>query len=900
MPHTARRTSIAAKPMFRLSIGLAMLFGVALAANAGELGRTVKIAIPAQPLASALQMLAKQADIQIMFAPGIAAGIKAPAVSGAMSARRALGLLLKTTALEFHADGPDTVVVRRRLPQSTASPHVSATNADTSAATTTLQEVVVTAQKRPEIVRYVPMSISVVTSSDLAASHIASYADLSRVVPSLSFSSLGGEGLSNLQIRGISSQAGTATVATYIDDVSLTTRNLYSEGAPEPRVFDLQRIEVLRGPQGTLYGASALGGVIRFITNQPVLNQFRGDAFAEGAGVSHGGMDWDLRGTVNIPLADNRAALRLGVERGVDSGYVNVLPLLPGGSEIPRSNRNDWTVSHAALLLELTDNLSATAAVFYQRYHTDDTDVVALSPNTPGPYYATKGLLEPGTDELAVPSVTIHWDMGAADLTSVTAFYHRNFARVNDLTVGNSESIAAGSVSNPALAAVVFNLPSADYLNTRVNQFSEEARLESKPFSPGDGIPVTWLLGGFFSNDRTYLIDTQPIFGMNATFARYGADPQNPNDLSGGFPNDFANDLSFLATRNYHTREYAGFGQATYHFGETLRLTAGLRYQVANEVFDHMANYYYSACDPSVGGPGCPATDHATGHFHALTPKVAVDWDISPDVTLYGNITKGFRLGSENRPVPLYGDPNLDPNVPGVNSTRADLRYLGLASVPASFRPDSLWNYELGTKSALLNRHLLLDLSAFYIRWTDIQQTINLISSGYNFQANAGSATSKGVELAAKALLPGGFTLEASAGYTKATLDSGVVINGVVVNNTFAGEDVPGVPRWSGNFAAQYQFTVASALLFVRGEANFVGSSHGTLVTTDPDYQRPAYSLFQASAGATIGRYDISIFGKNLTNDDKIIQRPNILNAGFDEGYRIAPKTIGANVSVKF
>jgi outer membrane receptor protein involved in Fe transport len=899
MPSIARCTSIGARSIRRFSFGLALLLGVALVANAGELGRTVKIAIPAQPLASALRTLAKQADIQIMFAPGIAAGINAPAVSGAMSARRALDLLLKTTGLEFKADGPDTVVVRRPL-QSTASQPVPGTNTDGVAIAGTLQEVVVTAQKRPEIVRYVPMSISVVTSSDLAASHVGSYEDLSRVVPNLSFSTLGGEGLSNLQIRGISSQAGTATVATYIDDVSLTTRNLYSEGAPEPRVFDLQRIEVLRGPQGTLYGASALGGVVRFITNQPVLNKFSGDAFAEGAGVSHGGTDWDLRGTVNIPLATDRAALRLGVERGVEGGYVNVLPLLPGGHEISNSNRNDWTVSHVALLLELTDNLSVNAALFYQRYHTSDDDVVALSPNTPGPYYVTKGLLEPGTDTFALPSVTVHWDAGFADLTAVTAFYHRNFERVNDLTVGNSESLASGPVSNPALAAVVFKLPSADYLNTKVNQFSEEVRLESKPYSSGDSLPVTWLVGGFFSNDDTHLFDEQPIFGINAAFAQFGADPQNPGDLSGGFPGDFVNDLSYLATRNYHTRQYAGFGQATYHFSDALRLTAGFRYQTAREEFNHMANFYYSACDPSLNGPGCPATDYASGRFHALTPKLALDWDISPDVTLYGNITKGFRLGSENRPVPLYGDPNLNPNSPGVNSTRADLRYLGLTTVPASFRPDSLWNYELGTKSALFDRHLLLDVSAFFIKWSDIQQTINLISSGYNFQANAGSATSKGVEFAAKALLPAGFSVDASAGYTKATLDSGIVINGVVVNDTFAGEDVPGVPRWNGNFAAEYQFTVASALLFVRGEADFTGSSHGTLVTTDPDYTRPYYSLFQASAGATIGRYDFSIFAKNLTDDDKIIQRPNILNAGYDEGYRIAPRTIGANVHVNF
>ncbi|MGH2447096.1 MAG: TonB-dependent receptor domain-containing protein [Chloroflexota bacterium] len=286
--------------------------------------------------------------------------------------------------------------------------------------------------------------------------------------------------------------------------------------------------------------------------------------------------------------------------------------------------------------------------------------------------------------------------------------------------------------------------------------------------------------------------------------------------------------------------------------------------------------------------------------FHALTPQFSADWDLSRNVTAYATVGKGFRLGSENAPVPLYGDPNANPNTPGVNSSRADLRALGLTSAPESVNPDSLWNYEIGIKSAPLHRHLLLDASAFYIRWTDIQQTVDLISSGYSFEANAGSATSKGLELAAKAIIPGGFSLQLSTGYTHATLDSGVVINGHIVNNTFPGEDVPAVPRWNGNLNGEYDFALRGLQMFVRAEATYVGSSHGTLVTTDPDYSRPSYSVYQASMGATVGRYDIRVFAKNLTNNDKIIQRPDIINAGYDVGYRITPRIIGANVSVAF
>src|SRR5581483_2089453 len=142
-----------------------------------------------------------------------------------------------------------------------------------------LQEVIVTAEKRDESIKTVPLSMTAIGAADLAERHIQNFQDLSAEVPNLSFSSLGGEGLSNLEIRGISSQAGTATVAVYLDDISLTARNLYTDGAAEPRVFDLERVEVLRGPQGTLYGASALGGTIRFITQQPSLTRFSSEAF---------------------------------------------------------------------------------------------------------------------------------------------------------------------------------------------------------------------------------------------------------------------------------------------------------------------------------------------------------------------------------------------------------------------------------------------------------------------------------------------------------------------------------------------------------------------------------------------------------------------------------------------
>ena len=186
-----------------------------------------------------------------------------------------------------------------------AEPGFAQTAGTATAKGTRIEEITVTSQKRSENVRKVPLSVTVLSGAQIRAAHIQNFADLTRAVPNLSFSSQAGEGLSNLEMRGISSSAGTATVALYLDDVSLTTRNLPTEGASEPRFLDISRVEVLRGPQSTLYGASALGGTLRYISNQPKMDTFEGNVFSELSGTYHGGgPNWDEQGVLNIPAGD--------------------------------------------------------------------------------------------------------------------------------------------------------------------------------------------------------------------------------------------------------------------------------------------------------------------------------------------------------------------------------------------------------------------------------------------------------------------------------------------------------------------------------------------------------------------------------------------------------------------
>ena len=196
-------------------------------------------------------------------------------------------------------------------------------DAASAARPTTLNQVVITAQKRKEDVRKVPLSVSVVSGEAMQDNHINDITDLTRSVPNLSFSTQAGAGLGTLEIRGVSSQAGSATVSIYLDDVSLTTRNLYSQGTAEPRFFDLDRVEVLRGPQGTLYGASSLGGTIKFISKQPDPKRYSGSAYTELSSTSHGATNYVAQAVLNVPLVKDNTALRIGVQSGHDSGYID-------------------------------------------------------------------------------------------------------------------------------------------------------------------------------------------------------------------------------------------------------------------------------------------------------------------------------------------------------------------------------------------------------------------------------------------------------------------------------------------------------------------------------------------------------------------------------------------------
>jgi iron complex outermembrane receptor protein len=779
----------------------------------------------------------------------------------------------------------------------TALAQAAATAASPAASTPSgeIARVVITAQKRKEDIQDVPVAVSVVSAEQLKALQIGTVEDLTRNVPNVSFSSQGGPGLGTVEMRGVSSQAGSATVSVYIDDVSLTTRNLYSQGTAEPHFFDLDSVEVLRGPQGTLYGASSLGGTIKFISKQPDMKYFGGSATLSAYGTQHGSTSWQEEGVLNIPVVKDKLAVRIGLQSGHQGGYIDQLDPSSHALVTRDINSSDWNVLKLSAKAVIEPGWSITPALFIQQVNTDDIDA-AYTTDSDGnklPSFSTlKKVKEPGRDRLAIPSLTLSGEMNVGTLTAVVSGYKRRFNRIQDGTYINDPSYAVVNPNDPnpppanvaKLISDLDSLTSAVQLANKIDQTSLEVRMASKDYDAKSGRHFTWIGGLYLSDATTQVYDNEPVFGVNAAFAANGVNPADPNQLAGGFANDFGGDSSYYSARHYHDKQASGFGELTYHPLDTLSATVGMRYLTSNEHFTRQGAFFYA-------GPG----DHdalSDLRESASTPSFKLNWNINPDVSLYGNVSKGFRLGGSNRPVP---DTFL---------VEQAIHDLGLPSFPSStFKHDSLWNYELGSKSSLFGNRVTLNVAGFVMKWKNIQQDVTLGNSGFDFETNTGNATSVGLEAEMRARVTDNLTLNAAASVTHATFDADVPTLGTNSDdglyNVRKGDQLQGVPQMSANLGFDYHWALSGETnAFIRGNGQYTGKSHGQLVRSDPDHQRPAYFTADISTGVNFDKWEFTLFVKNANNNHVAIQHPSVQFV--TEAYTLRPRQIGLSGNYEF
>jgi iron complex outermembrane recepter protein len=804
--------------------------------------------------------------------------------------------------------------------------HAADTSGDTATGATPgqLQEIIVTAQKRAEDIKDIPFSVSAISGAQLLEHHIANYDDISRTVPGVSFEAGPGPGLDTIEIRGVSSQSGSATVGIYVDEVSVTVGNSQYDGAVQPKLFDLDRIEVLRGPQGTLYGASSMGGTIRFITKQPDLESFGASVSTDLSQTHHGGFNNDEYAILNIPVIEGVFALRIGADLADESGYIDhYVPTATGAGpdgSILSLGTNDSTgvlgergvndvrtqVFRVIGKYAAPDDWTITPAYLWQRTAASDTNI--FYPDI-GLYDQDKRVAEPSNDIWSLPSLTVTKSFGWADFTSISSYFKRDFRRVTDGTLYNSnifanDYVVGGATTFPptptptagqiyATQTELGFLPSPANYDARTEQISQELRLSSKSASIF-GVSARWTAGLYFSNQHRRFLDDEYIPGLQATFLKiygYGINsiesPVGPSyyPATAAFPAEsYANDLIYFGHAYPIQRQIAPYGEFGFDITPDLKAAIGVRYVAAksSEIVESGGFYAY----------GLPATYAVNAKYNATTPKFSLEYAVTPSNNLYATIAKGFRLGGPTGPDPAYQPNGPPPATPG--PCDSDYQSYGLTGSPKEFQSDWLWSYEVGSKGRYFDNHLSIDAAVYTIRWSNIQQTINLPTCGYLFTTNVGDARIYGSEIELRALVTRSLTLALNAGSTHAYISSVSAEGAGIVN---VGEAVLGVPLYTVTPSVDYDAPIGDRMtVFARADFPYTGRSRGYFDSSGLDNLfQPGYGILNMSVGFTLDKLSVGLYAKNMLNWKNIIQYPSVNSV--QEGYTVRPATYGVTAS---
>lgn len=772
-------------PRFRLRLARILLSGTvfaclfaraALSAN-NSADPPRRFDIPAQGLSSALVSLAAQADISIGLTGVVLVNQVSAPVSGTSTIAEALEDLLAGTGLTFEKIEPGTW---RIFPQPlTREVRLEAPLLPLSLPP--IEEIVVTAIKRPTALQSSSMSVGAVTSGTFTDYGVRSTQEMTSFVAGLSATNQG-PGRNKFVIRGMSDGPfignTQSTVGLYIDE----TRVVFNAPAPAFQLYDVDRIEVIRGPQGTLYGAGSIGGLVRIITRQPVFGRFQARAGGESGVTAESGLSHALDAMVNVPLGQ-RAAWRTVAYRRTDAGYIEDTRL--GGDEV---NRIHTAGGRTTVRVQMADNWTISAGALYQSIHAHDTQYYDASRP---PFQRANFLREPSENRILIVNGTVEGDLGWASVTSSTAWIHHR--------------VEANFDASQALPLLV-RIPVEPTLFDQRNLY-RTVNHETRLASPANG-RWNWIAGVFFSHryDRS-----------NATLARLERRPP---------------DVFYVKNRYDFGTEAAAFSEVQYRITPELRAGAGLRI--------YYGEVNVEANNSELIDVGPPA---ALGHNEkqGLTPKAEISYQASPDQFFYAQTTQGFRMGGVNIASRITAPP------PG-----------GRPVTVSNFDSDRLWNFEIGSKSTLLDQRLNVNVSLFYALWNDMQADL-IRPNGLSFTSNLGNGRNKGIELETIYAPTEHLRVLANVSWNDPTVPS-TGMAGSVTNR------LPGTPRFAAAVAVQYQHPLGGGYTaFANVKSEVIGKSAlaiGTLSMASV----PAYHTANLRAGVFNEHWRLSAYVTNLTN----------------------------------
>jgi outer membrane receptor protein involved in Fe transport len=726
-----------------------------------------------------------------------------------------------------------------------------------------LEEVVVTAQKRSETILSVPISITAMSQDTLDREGIKDLSDIARNTPSLTISSNNGLGYSNVSIRGITSATGAATTGLYIDDTPIQERN-DSLGPPvAPQVFDLQRVEVLRGPQGTLFGAGSEGGTIRYITEGPNYTSPTLRVRAETAYTDFGAPTYEAGLAGGVPIIQDQLAFRASAWYRDEGGYIDRVSRYTGQVLDPNSNGDFTQAARLAVGWRPLDGLSVTPAVFFQHAHIEDA---SLYWEERPKFQSEAKVPQPNDDKWTLPSLTVDYALPGFSIRSISSYMSRTNLQVNDWSYIEPSQLQGGPVDVPGLPG----WSAAMHARIQQDVFTQELRFTS---ADSDSARLSWVGGLYFQHNHLHRVRSEfedldaltgAVFGAPA-IAIFGSAP-----LPG--PVGYAENTTNIE------QESAAFGNLSYNITGQLKVTLGAR----------IARSRFSDTDFQDGPWNAgPSLAQGTQKETPVTPKANVTYNLTSDNMVYATAAKGYRIGGGN--ASYAGNPVCE----------IDLRTIGIPDAPTTYKSDSVWSYEVGTKNKVWNGQAEISASAFRINWSNIQSLIFLPTCGNIYTDNLGAAVSQGADIDLHTRLLPGLTWRLSAGYTDAHYsETRTMASGVTLART--GEPLP-IPKVSGSTALDFERE-----LFASGHTAYVNLTYdyagsydrnppSGVFGADPtaQYAVAVHSL-SARSGVRFGGLDISLFADNLTNSaPELLRYHETVASPVYRGQTLRPRTFG-------
>jgi outer membrane receptor protein involved in Fe transport len=683
-----------------------------------------------------------------------------------------------------------------------------------------LETITITATRRSEDVQKVPITVTAYSQDQMDDLGIRDMDDIARLTPDVQFthtSGVSGNNSSDISIRGVFSNVGAATTGIYINDTPIQMRNAgYWNSNAFPEVFDLERVEVLRGPQGTLFGASAEGGAIRFITPDPGLDKYSGYLRGDLADTLDGAPSYELGVAAGGPIIEDKLGFRVSVWDREDGGYIDRVSPDTGQTVVKNANAQRSDAGQAALTFAPIDRLKFTASLYYQDVAADDRNQYwsTLSAASSGILKQADRVPQPSEDDFYLPALKITYDTDSVSFFSNSSyFYHRDYSVLDYTTFfgaifdGNPLTYAPG------------DQPSLDFLTNKQSGVTQEFRLQSVAT---DAL-VDWTAGLYYSRliqrNNNYTTDGQysytSVFGDAPSFTQYTESTD---------------------------KEVAGYGNLNFNLTRQLKLTAGVRVSRTSFLYDQVGQFNGYVLTPTAGNASTTP----------VTPRFGVSYQLDADNLFYAMASEGYRPGGVNGPVP--GTLCTDEPVPE----------------SVAYSPDKLWSYELGEKSTLFGGRVLLDSSVYEIRWKNIQQNIEYTNCSFSFVGNLGEATGYGADIMARFKITDDLLAGLSAGDVDISYDNTIIegANAIVAKQ---GDRIGGPPF---NLAAfgRYNFPLFGLNAFYRVDYTFHSKTPGVdPATVNYDPTQPnigSNDYLTMRAGVYLSGWELSAYGNNLTRDD--------------------------------